>query len=127
MTMTTAIILNHDLTPEQLTELRNPGGQIVVLPPELRPLWGQVPAEGSYGEVKQHLLPVLDWLYAIKADTVVCQGDFTAFAVLLRTCEEHSISLLVATSRRDSVEETLPDGSVVKKNVFRHVQFRRVA
>ena len=31
--------------------------------------------------------------------------------------------VLYAFSRRESVEETQPDGSVVKRNVFRHVGF----
>lgn len=47
-------------------------------------------------------------------------------STLERALKEHGIQVLYAFSVRESVEKTLPDGSVVKSNVFKHVGFVEV-
>jgi hypothetical protein len=112
--MKTCVLLNHDLTPGQREEL---GGEILELPPELKPIWAQVPPETDYAGVRAHLDPVYEWLWRENPGQIVCQGDFTAFAVVIQA----GWQVLVATSRRESVEE-----NGIKKSIFKHVRFRRV-
>ena len=48
-------------------------------------------------------------------------------SALERACRVYGITPVYAFSVRESVEETLPDGSVRKTNVFRHAGFVEVA
>jgi len=121
--MKTCVILNHQLTAEQKNEL---GGEIVEMPAELKKLWGTIPPDVPRFEVGKYLQPLWDWLEKEYPDRVVGQGEATAFALLLMRCCVFNTPLLVATSRRETVEEVMPDGSVVKKAIFKHVQFREV-
>lgn len=118
--MKTLVILNHNLTAEQIAEL---GGEISTLSPELKSLWANIPAEGDAQSVRDHLAPIFMEVQA--SDQVVCQGESTAFGQILRICDAWDIPVLVACSRRESVE-TIQSDATIKTNVFKHVQFRRV-
>ena len=119
--MRTLVILNHDLSADQIAEL---GGEIETLSPMEKHIWGQVPAEGTIEQVCEHLSPILDRLPGF--DRVVCQGEFTAFVCVLDECRELGIPVLVACSRRETVETVDASGASTKTAVFRHVQFRVV-
>jgi len=119
--MKTLVILNHNLTTEQIAEL---GGTIVNLTPEQKMLWANIPAEGDAQAIRDHLAPILMEIQQVHR--VVCQGESTAFAQIVRLCDAWDIPILVACSKRESIETVQPDGSTVKTNVFRHVQFRRI-
>jgi len=121
MTMKTLVILNHPLTAEQTTEL---GGTIVNLTPAQKALWANIPAIGDAQAVRDHLAEIIMEIQQV--NQVVCQGESTAFAQIVRICDAWDIPVLVACSMRESVETVQSDGSTVKTNVFRHVQFRRV-
>lgn len=114
----TAVILSHNLTEEQVQYL---GGEVIELPQDLKKVWGQVPAEGDYEEVKVHLNPIFNWIRSLDLNQIVCQGEFSAFAHVL----EWGLPVLVATSRRETVE-TVVDGVSTKTAVFKHVRFRRI-
>ena len=122
--MSVYVILNHELTAEQRKELTERFGTVEELTPQHRNLWGQVPAEGDAFNVQDHIWPIL--LKVKDHDAVVCQGEFTAFCEIFTICQTLRKSIFVACSKRETVETTGEDGSVTKKAVFRHVQFRRV-
>ena len=54
---------------------------------------------------------------------VMIGGAGFLMSVLERDLQFHGIRSLYAFSVRDSIEETLPDGGVVKRAVFRHLGF----
>jgi len=121
--MKTVVLLNHSLTEEQKSDL---GGTIFELPPELKKVWGEIPPDVPRFDVTKHLEPILSWITEKNPDRIVCQGDYTAFTLILKRCWLTGMPLLVATSKRETAEEVAADGSVVKKAIFRHIQFREV-
>lgn len=122
--MSVFVILNHDLTADQREELEERFGEVVGLNAEEKALWSQIPAEGDHVEVQKHIRPIL--LKTQHHDAVVCQGEFTAFSTVFILCQSCGIEVMVACSKRETVETVGEDGSTVKKAVFRHVQFRHV-
>ena len=122
--MSVFVILNHNLTQDQRKELTERFGEVVELDKEEKALWSQIPATGDHLEVQKHIRPIL--LKVQEHDAVVCQGEFTAFAAVFTLCQTAQKDVLVACSKRETVETLGEDGAVVKKAVFRHVQFRRV-
>lgn len=122
--MSVFVILNHNLTSDQREELEERFDEVVELNPEQRALWSQIPAEGNNLDVQKHIWTIL--LEVKKHDAVVCQGEFTAFASVFTLCQRLRKTVLVACSRRETVEEVGEDGTVTKRSVFKHVQFRRV-
>ena len=122
--MSVYVILNHELTADQREELTERFGEVEELTSQHRNLWGQVPAEGDHLEVQKHIWPIL--LKTQDHDAVVCQGEFTAFCSVFTLCQTLQKNVFVACSKRETVETTGEDGSITKKAVFRHVQFRRV-
>ena len=121
--MSVFVILNHDLTEEQMNDLLQ-FGQVVALTPEQKRVWGQVPAEGDAYDVRKHIADITSQIS--KHDAVICQGEFSAFVEVYKCCQLFQKPLFVACSRRETVEEVQDDGSVKKVAVFRHVQFRVV-
>ena len=122
--MSVFVILNHDLTQDQREELEERFGEIVELNAEEKALWSQIPSEGGHLGVNKHIWPIL--LKIKKYDAVVCQGEFTAFVVVFTSCQTLQKNIFVACSKRETVETIDEDGSIIKKAVFKHVQFRRV-
>ena len=122
--MSVFVILNHNLTADQKEELYDRFDEVVELTPEQRALWSQIPAEGDHLDVQKHIWDIL--LEVKNHDAVVCQGEFTAFVSVFTLCQTLEKNVFVACSKRETVETTGEDGSVTKKAVFRHVQFRRV-
>lgn len=122
--MKTLIILNHQLTNEQVLEL---GGECRYLTTEQKALWANIPADGDAQRVRDHLAPI--FVEIANSDRVVCQGESTAFAQVLRLCDMWGMPVLVACSTRDSMEvSTMGESTTqtVKTSIFRHAQFRRV-
>ena len=72
------LLFNHKITDEQAADARRSLGveQIIDLPPDLKALWRQIPAE--LAELAEYLKPVTEWLgeRTRKGDYVLVQGDF---------------------------------------------------
>ena len=122
--MSVYVILNHELTADQREELTERFDEVVELTPEQRALWSQIPADGDHLDVQKHIWTIL--LEVKNHDAIVCQGEFTAFCSVFTLCQTLQKNVFVACSKRETVETTGEDGSITKKAVFRHVQFRRV-
>lgn len=60
------------------------------------------------------------------ADAAMIGGAPFLMSALERALKDYGIQPLYAFSKRESVEETLPDGSVRKTAVFRHEGFVKV-
>ena len=120
------LLLNHPLTDRQTEELRSTwqAERIHPLPEGLRALWAQVPPAGSLDPTA--FTPLTEWLTAAArpGDTVVVQGEFGATFYLVDFCFQHGLVPIYATTRRDSREDRMPDGSVRNSRIFSHVIFR---
>jgi len=119
------VIFNHNmLTFEQQESIKQLGCQnVIYLPDKFNSVWKNInPATDkieSLKEIKDFTLKNTN-LY----DYVLIQGEFGATYIMVNFCFENSRIPIYATSKRESIEERLADGSVIKKSVFKFVRFR---
>lgn len=128
------VVLNHPLSPEQIEDLSKTWGvnsdAIITLLPELKTLWANIPPEADDVQVCMHVQPVIDWARSkdiglLPGDIIIIGGELVATLAVIAGMDK-DILPVCATTRRESVEKTMPDGSVQKTNVFRHVRFRQI-
>lgn len=130
------VILNHPLSPEQIEDLSRTWGvnsddnAIITLPSELKTLWANIPPEADDVQVFNHVQPISNWARSkdiglLPGDMIIIGGELVATLAVIAGMDK-DILPVCATTRRESVEKTMPDGSVQKTNVFRHVRFRQI-
>lgn len=128
------VILNHPLSPEQIEDLSRTWGvnsdAIITLPPELKSLWANIPPEADDIQVFNYVQPLVNWARSkdiglLPGDMIIIGGELVATLAVMAGMDKDILSVC-ATTRRESVEKTMPDGSVQKTNVFRHVRFRQI-
>lgn len=127
MDKTLFLIFNHEITGIQEKDAVNSlgVGSIVALPDDLKAIWSDIPPDLQ--GIRSYLKPVMGWLEkkANKDDYVLIQGDFGACYLLVKFCFKKGLVPVYSTTRREAVEQQLPDGSISLKHVFRHRMFRR--
>jgi len=75
------------------------------------------------GEVVKRATWLADLAHELKYHSAMIGGAPYLMAELEKALLDRGIRPLYAFSTRESVEETFPDGSVRKVNVFKHVGF----
>jgi hypothetical protein len=120
------LVFNHMLTLEQETQAREVWGitHIFTLPPELKKIWEQIPAD--LDDISDIIFPVQQWLEkeADKNDVVLIQGDFGATWLLVDFALRAQLTPVYSVTQRDAREITQPDGSIKNTHVFKHKMFR---
>lgn len=104
---------NHIFTEDQLNELEQMGYKAIELQQEDKQMWGQLNPQ-DYKAVCNKILSK----YRVNAYHL---AGFPAAVVYV--CNQKENKCYYAFSERCSVDETQPDGSVVKKNIFKHKGF----
>lgn len=121
------LLFNHELTPQQEAAARQELGAeaIVVPPPEVLQLWGQIPAD--LPRLCDMLMPVVRWVESEgkAGDFILIQGDFGACFWMVQAAFHLKLIPIYATTRREASEIRLPNGSIQMTHCFRHVLFRR--
>lgn len=115
-------VTNHNLTGEQLADIKNVYGIDEVDIIDLNP--GEVDPEANLGEVNNLATNIIANGNFAAGDVAMVQTEQTLVLCLVSALQQLGVRCVVATTRRESAEKTLPDGSVVKTNVFRHIRFR---
>ena len=127
MNPTLYLIFNHEITSRQKHDASESLGvdKIIKLPPELDPLWRQIPPDLE--SIKNHLEPVKDWLasHAKRNDYLLVQGDFGACYIMINFAFKIDLIPIYSTTKREAVEEQDDDGTVKLTHHFRHRIFRR--
>lgn len=128
------VILNHPLSTEQIEDLSRSWGvnsdAIITFPPELKQLWANISPEADDVQVFSYVQPIINWARSkdiglLPGDIIIIGGELVATLAVIADMDK-DILPVCATTRRESVEKTMPDGSVQKTNVFRHVRFRQI-
>ena len=118
-------LLNHDLTQNQILELKNRFNVESIIYPseELSKNWSQIPAEKELD--KTIIGNVTNWLTPAKnGDLLIVQGEFGATFMIVDYALKNELVPLHAVTKRVAVEHR--DGEVVSKQyVFEHVCFRK--
>ncbi len=121
------VLLNHDLTEMQLEEAKSSFKIETIrrLPPLLHEIWSRIPVNG---ELDTSMLErFTEWIDedAEVGDYVLIQGEFGATFYLVDYCFATGFIPIYAASPRDSMESRNGDGTVERKLIFSHVNFRR--
>ncbi|HPG36701.1 MAG TPA: CRISPR-associated protein Csx20 [bacterium] len=121
------LLFSHTLTPEQVKDANEVLGveKIVSLPLSLQQMWSDINPVGELNT--KPLEEILLWLkeHASKGDFVLIQGEFGATHYLIEHCFNVGIIPIYATSKRIYEEIRNGDGTVERKHIFKHVNFRR--
>ena len=120
------ILLNHSLTKEQEESASKKWdiGCFKYLSKELSIIWNSISPEGEL-EIEK-LDPIICWLdTAQNNDLVLVQGEFGATFYIVDYCFNRKIIPIYSTSKRDYSEIKMPDGSIKRKHIFKHVEFRK--
>ena len=119
------LLFSHKLTEDQIREAKEIKGVtgFVSLPEDLQHDWSNVPPELADYELEDYAKRFYTWLDKngdFKTDLTLCAGDPGLVHLIVSRYE----GCIYATTKRETVTETLPDGSVKKTNVFKHYKFR---
>ncbi len=121
------LIFSHKLTIEQQKEAKNglKIEKIVYLPENLQKIWSNIEAKDELKTEK--LKEITKWLEktAQKEDYILIQGEFGATFFLVDFCFQSNLIPIYATSKRIYEEKINDDGTVERKHIFKHVNFRR--
>ena len=127
MTRNFIVLMNHDLTQRQLSEVNTVFGsmKLIVPPEDIRSFWESIPPEGELNMAG--LNRVIKFLENIAGtgDVVLVQGEFGATFYVVDYCFKKGHIPVYATSVREYGEKRNDDGSINRCHVFKHVQFRR--
>lgn len=119
-------VTNHKLTDAQQYDVHQTfNADIIELNDKLKQQWGNV---DPYAEtVDETVQAVFDFITANSAegDMALVQGDMGCVFALVNMLQHIGITAVYATTKRSSIEQQMPDGTVVKKSTFVHVQFRK--
>ena len=111
-------ISNHVLGLNQLAELETMGYVVVELPDNLKAVWGQLTPDNYLSTCNE----IVNWAEENGIEGFHIAG-FPAAVTALCIDLKPTVPVYYAYSERVSVEEAQPDGSVAKKNVFKHKGF----
>lgn len=120
------LLFSHTLTDEQKSELEKMGvSDIIPIPEDLQFVWSNMPPAGELNITV--LNEIIDWLSgsASEGDYILIQGDFGATYYMVNWAFKSGLIPIYATTERVVLEENKEGDRIVKKNIFRHVNFRR--
>ena len=121
------LLFSHEITDEQLKDAKKNMGidDIVNMPEELKKNWKSISPKGELNLKK--IEPVLKWLKkeSSKGDYVLVQGEYGVTFYIVGFCFKNNLIPIYATSKRVYKEDKNQDGSVVRKHIFKHVNFRK--
>ena len=121
------ILLNHKLSKHQVEDAKKYFGidNIIYPPEQIQKIWANINPEGDLDI--NPLNEVINWLKSsmVKNDYICIQGEFGAAFYIVEFCYTNDFIPLYATSKRIYEEKQSPDGSVIRKHIFKHIGFRK--
>ena len=117
------IFVNHTNHPSanwscEQTTAAKVYGEIVDVP------FPTVEAEAGTEKIRELVSSNLEKILALKPSSVLCQGEFTYTFAMVERLKNFDVTVVAATTKRESHEEILPDGSSKNISTFRFVRFR---
>lgn len=125
------VAFSHSLTSEQISDAQKTLGidEIVSLGesnPELQKMVSNVDPEAT----PQHIMVLAQNLIneASKANAThfYMAGEPALFLYSTLFANKYGLKVVQSTTKRESVETTKPDGTVIKTAIFKHVQWREL-
>jgi hypothetical protein len=118
------ILLNHVPTNEQLQDLRQKGFiEIVESTDQIKKIWSNIdPYLNEMGRNKLASI-IVDEILEKQINAVWIQGESGMVFSIVSKLLSYGIDCYYSTTKRETNEIQMPDGSVQKTSIFRHVQF----
>ncbi|MHA1682884.1 MAG: CRISPR-associated protein Csx20 [Promethearchaeota archaeon] len=120
------LCFSHQLTPEQIAGARTQLNvtNFIPFPPKIEDLWKTIPPHGE--SIQEYVEPVIEWITnnGHLNDYILVQGDYGATYLIVTEALSLGMIPIYATTNRTVEREIKPNGSIVTKRTFKHVQFR---
>jgi len=115
-------ILNHEPTDEEKQELFQLGYNevISIRHPQIPPQWDMQQVTKFVKTFEEKIIDKHG-----DYDALWVQGDFRFFYAFCQWANGH-LPLYVATTFREAKEQKMPDGSIQKISIVRHIKFVRI-
>jgi len=110
-------LTQHAPTTEQIEAGVFDGDRTLLLP------WLNFTSAPTRAELQDRAAQIADFAASTGADAAMLGGAPYLMGPLGRALERHGIQPLFSFTERQSAETIMPDGSVSKTSVFRHVGF----
>lgn len=122
----TFCLLNHELTQNQITELREKfNSDKIIYPSEkLSLLWKSIPPEEENGEIIKKAVEWLKESGAEKGDLFIVQGEFGSTFTLVDFALKSGLVPIYATTKRVA-KESRNGETVCREYIFKHVCFKK--
>lgn len=121
------LLFSHNFTEDQKKDAKESLGvtEFVSLPDDLQEKFSNINPNGEL-DIKP-LREIARWLEinADDDDFVLIQGEFGTTFYLVDFCFKRGFEAIYATSERVYEEAHNDDGTVERKHIFKHVNFRR--
>jgi hypothetical protein len=118
------ILLNHVPTEEQLQDLRQKGFIEIVEPTDqIKKIWSNI--DPYLNEMSRNKLAsiIVDEILGKQVNAVWVQGENGMIFSIVSKLLSYGIDCYYSTTKRETNEVQMPDGSVQKTSIFKHVQF----
>lgn len=118
------ILLNHVPTEEQVKDLTQKGFVEIVDPTDqIKKIWSNI--DPHLNELSRSKLVnlIVDEILKNKVNAVWIQGENGMVFSIVSKLLSYGIDCYYSTTKRETNEIQMPDGSVQKTSIFRHVQF----
>lgn len=120
------LLFSHTLTEMQKKDLKENHGveEMIYLPPHLQEIWSNVDPEIVEDNKLQK---VLDYVIerSKKKDYVLIQGEWGFVYKSINFFKETNRIPIYSTTKRDVIETTQFDGTIIKKSVFKHIKYKK--
>ncbi len=127
MTRKMFLLFNHQLSSAQKIQAEKQFciQQFFEMPPQLKRLWQQVPADTD--TLSDYIAPFKTWLSdnTNQGDVVLVQGDFGVTYAMVQFAFGQNLQPVYATSVRTASEKIQADGSIKLVHIFNFCRFRQ--
>jgi hypothetical protein len=118
------ILLNHFPTEEQINDLRQKNFTEIIEPTDqIKKIWSNIDPHLNELSRSKLVSVIVDEILKNKVNAVWIQGENGMVFSIVSKLLLYGIDCYYATSKREVNEIQMPDGSVQKTSIFRHVQF----
>jgi NAD(P)H-flavin reductase len=118
------ILLNHVPTEEQIKDLGQKGFIEIVEPTDqIKKIWANIDPYLNEMDRNKLVSVIVDEILEKQINAVWIQGENGMIFSIVSKLLSYGIDCYYATSKREVNETKMPDGSIQKTSIFRHVQF----
>ena len=118
--------MSHALTQAQILDLTDNGYEAVVSKEFLKSGCNRLAPDLTNKELRSIAFELVKEAQSLDCEFIAMTGEPALTFHIWTIALKNSIGLLQSTTKRDTIEKVQDDGSVVKTQIFKHVQWREI-